>query len=228
VTASDDPEAPFRARAMAALRAAFGVGGGPMDTFRRSMVLDYEKWHDGIGYDLGALAAIPASEHPALLSLLAPPKGWREIEALLALGTPAAIAALRTAGTSSDSIEVRIHVADKAPALLDGPTRIGILRDAIMSATFTDGLINALEQIKAFHPPPLREALLRGIDARDGSTSFHLAATLAHIHGAEGGASNPALQPLLLQFSTPDRAAKARALTSLYQFLGLADDGSPR
>jgi hypothetical protein len=191
-------------------------------------VLDYEKWHDGIGYDLDALAAIPASEHPALLALLAPPKGWREIEALLALGTPAAIAALRTAGASSDSIEVRIHVADKAPALLDEPMRIGILRDAISTATFSDGLINALEQIAAFHPPALIDALLRGIDERDGSTAFHLAATLARIHGVEGGADNPALQPLLLRFSTPDRAARARALTSLFEFLGLADDGTPR
>jgi hypothetical protein len=228
VTASDDPEAPFRARAMAALRAAFGGGVRPMDTFRRSMVLDYEKWHDGVGYDLDAMAAIPVSEHPVLLSLLAPPKGWREINALLALATPAAIDALRTAGASSGSIEVRIHVADKAPSLLDEPTRIGILCDAIMTANFTDGLINALEQITRFHPPPVYDALLRGIETRDGSTSFHLAATLAHIHGAEGGASNPALQPLLLQFSTPDRAAKARALTTLFRFLGLADDGSRR
>jgi hypothetical protein len=39
--------------------------------FERSMVMDYEKWHDGIGYDIATMKAATPEERSAIESLLA-------------------------------------------------------------------------------------------------------------------------------------------------------------
>lgn len=64
--------------------------------FERSMLIDYEKWHDGEGYDLDAIADATAPEREAIEAVLLNrgPKDWRDIEAFAALDSPAARKAL--------------------------------------------------------------------------------------------------------------------------------------
>ena len=66
--------------------------------FLDSMILNFERWHDGIGYDLEALAQLDSRERSLVEKLLIEnliDKGdWRDVQALEALNTPSAIEAV--------------------------------------------------------------------------------------------------------------------------------------
>lgn len=211
----------FQDRAVAALRAAFGLGSDALTVFRRSMEIDYAKWHDGVGYDLDALRRVPAADHGALYPLLTPPGDWRDVEALAALRTPRADDALREAARSSTSNEVRVAVIRTASHLVDDALRIDVLRAAIDTATLSDGLIGALDQVADFHPPPLIDALLRALRARESELAYHFAETLARAFGADTSHAEANLRPVFLRFSTPDLSARERALRELGERLGI-------
>jgi len=64
----------------------------PLQRFERSMVIDYEKWHDGIGYDLDALRLASETERKAIEQMLIghSQRDWRDIEALAEIDTKTA------------------------------------------------------------------------------------------------------------------------------------------
>jgi hypothetical protein len=76
----------------------------PAQRFIDSMVMTFDMWHDGTGYNLDALRAVPEGELPALEAMLIAkrPWDWRDIEALGVLNTPTACEAIRTALTDPD------------------------------------------------------------------------------------------------------------------------------
>ncbi len=52
--------------------------------FEKSMNINYEKWHDGLGYDLDAIKSASATERKTIEQILIQhnPRDWRDIEAL--------------------------------------------------------------------------------------------------------------------------------------------------
>ncbi len=216
-----DPTRQFRDRAAAAMRAAMGLGSEPLAIFRRSMEIDYEKWHDGIGYDLDALQRVPPEEHGALYSHLVPPQGWRDVEALAAMNTPRANEALREAAQHSPVNEVRLWVTNVAPHLVEQSTRTTLLRRAIETATFADGMVSALDQIEPSDRAELSDDLLRGLLTRDGTLAYHFAATLAFIHGVIPSRDDTSLRPLFLRFNTPDLEARRGPYRELCETIGV-------
>ena len=93
------------------------------------MEMNYEKWHDGIGYDLGALAEATPKERAAIEGLLVArrPRDWRDVEALAALDTPRARKEL-VAALGDANAEVRLAVTRHAPHLVpDADKRAGVL-----------------------------------------------------------------------------------------------------
>ncbi|MEP7211031.1 MAG: hypothetical protein ABI740_09365 [Alphaproteobacteria bacterium] len=62
--------------------------------FRKSMVMDFDKWHDGLPYDIDALTQITRVEADQLTNELVAKSSldWRDVEALRALATPKALA----------------------------------------------------------------------------------------------------------------------------------------
>jgi hypothetical protein len=79
-----DPADPAAYPDMGAIRAAHDAprprvtprldgGSAAIDRFLRSLVIDYEKWHDGIGFDVDALReATPAERTPCTTSRCSP------------------------------------------------------------------------------------------------------------------------------------------------------------
>ena len=53
------------------------------------MMINYEKWHDGVGYDIEAVREAKPDERDEIEKLLINrnPLDWRDIEALAALGS---------------------------------------------------------------------------------------------------------------------------------------------
>ncbi len=138
------------------------------DRFVDSMNIDYDKWREGIGYDLDALAAATPIERALIQQMLVPhaTRGWRDVEALAALATDRAHDALRTA-LRDGGAEVRAAVLRHAPQLVDEPTRTDSLVRGLQEASFFGGLSEMLDDAAEFHPPAVVDVLLRHPAFRD-------------------------------------------------------------
>src|SRR5262245_55779768 len=75
------------------------AGGTLIERFRQSMRIDYEKWHDGIGYDMSLLEIASPAERKVIevMLLVRGANDWRDVEALARLNTPAARRTLKQA-----------------------------------------------------------------------------------------------------------------------------------
>jgi hypothetical protein len=104
-------------------RAAIAAESAALDRFRESMRIDYERWHDGIGYDLDALRAMSPLARSVIETSLTPPGGWRDVEALAELDTVTAADTLREAATRGTT-EIRMAVLSYAPHLVSEADRI--------------------------------------------------------------------------------------------------------
>ena len=226
------PPEPDRNAIRAEIRARQGVPeppppppplGSAVNRFARSMEIDYEKWHDGIGYDLEILRAASPEDRAEIERLLLArgAKDWRDVEALAALGSPAAHAALRKALRSRDHL-VRTAVHEYAPELASDAERVASLVHALERADFYEGLTQALRQVEHFHPPEVVQALLRGLRDRSGEVAVHFAAMLSYLHGKADSAFDMAQRPFFLRFATPDPAARAQAIHELCARIGVA------
>jgi len=109
-----------------------------MSRFIESMNIDYEKWHDGIGYDLRALEEADKKERKAIERILVNrnPKDWRDIEALAILDTPGARSALLVAVLGGIN-EVNMAVLRYAPELVNDELRTKLIVKALKSASFS-------------------------------------------------------------------------------------------
>jgi hypothetical protein len=190
--------------------------------FKASMVMNYEKWHDGIGYDLELIRQASPDELKAIEDLLLQrhAEDWRDIEALAALGTERARQALRDA-VRTGSTEVRLAVHSHAPELLTEARRTASLVQALQQAGPCAGLSKALLEVERFHPPEVVHALLRGLTEQDGTTACHFAAMLYFLHGKAESAFDWNHRPFFLRFNTDDLAEREKAVRELCDTIGV-------
>jgi hypothetical protein len=190
--------------------------GSPLARFLASMVMDYEKWREGIGYDLEALRDASPAERATIEGVLIDhaPRGWRDVEALALLTSDAARAALKDA-LRDDNAEVRAAVIAHAPELVSGEERLASLLRGIAEATSFHGLDAVLSEASAFHPAPVVDALLRAALHRPGEVAVHFAALLYFIHGRPDEPFDWDHRPFFLRFNTEDRAAREAVFREL-------------
>ena len=184
--------------------------------FKASMEIDYEKWHDGIGYDLDLIKQANPKEQKAIEDLLIQRRNgdWRDVEALAALDSPRAKEALKTAMRTGNA-QVRMAVHASAPELVTEPQRIASLVQALEQADNYSGLTQALLEVETFHPPEIIRVLLRGLMERDGGTACHLAGMLYFLHGKSAMAFDWNHRPFFLRFNTDDLAEREKAVREL-------------
>lgn len=194
----------------------------PIRRFENSMLMDYEKWHDGIGYDLDALRAMsPAEKKSAEATMIRRGvRDWRDIEALVCFATPEARAAIKAA-IDHPNIEVRNAVLRYAPELVGDSVRTDSLVKGLETASFFGGLSETLDQVAEFHPPLIVETLLRGVLRRDGTVAVHFAATLYYIHGLSPEPFDMAQRPFFLRFNTDDRKERETVFRELCEKIGV-------
>jgi hypothetical protein len=193
-----------------------------MRKFLNSMIIDYEKWHDGIGYDLDALKAMSQSEVQAVEQVLIDhqPRDWRDIEALAQIDSPAAKKAVETALRSHDPkvrLEALRHVAEK----VDNKERERLMIEAIETRDLYDGLSDVIDELPDFHPPGAIEALFRGSLKRDGEAAVHFAALLMYLHGKAAEPFDWNHRPFFLRFNTTDRGEREAAFRELCAIVGV-------
>ena len=192
-----------------------------VDQFRAGMRVDYEMWHDGVGYKLELLNGATDIEKAAILKMLAPPNGWRDVEALAALDFDGARAALRKA-LQSGNAEVRAAVLSHAPSIASDTERSETMLRALNPGPFLHDLSSVLDQVVDFHPPEIVNALFRGLLARTGDIATNYAAMLAFVHGKADSTFDWNLRPLFLKFNTDDGAERTQAFHELCALLELS------
>ncbi|MBL8981604.1 MAG: hypothetical protein JNL26_05440 [Gemmatimonadetes bacterium] len=188
--------------------------------FNDSKRIDYERWKEGIGYDLEALASLSVESQRAVERELTPPSGWRDVEALAALDTPTARETLRQA-IHAANLEVRLAVLSRAPAVVDDATRTQVILTALGEAAPFAGRTEALDLVMEYHPPEVVQALFGWLLRASGEMAYHYAATLAAIHGVVDSRYDWSLRPMYLAFNTEDPAARREAFLALCAKLGV-------
>ena len=169
--------------------------------FEASMAIDYEKWREGIGYDLSLLRDADLTQRAAIEAIVLGRgvQDWRDVEALAALDTPTARRALESALTHGTA-EIRLAVLRHAPAIVPPETKTALLVDALRTATFYGGLTQALREVETFHPSEIIEELLRGTLAREGEVAVHFAAMAMFLHGRAESSFDWSQRPFFLRF----------------------------
>lgn len=184
--------------------------------FRASMVIDHEKWHDGIGYDVDLIAQASPEERQAIEDLLISRnnRDWRDVEGLAALNSERAREALKEAMRSGDAY-IRMAVHTHAPDLITEAQRITSLVQALEHADFYGGLTIALSEVEQVHPPAVIDALLRGLMQREGAVACHFAAMLYFLHGRASAPFDWEHRPFFLRFNTTDMVEREKAVREL-------------
>jgi len=197
----------------------------PFERFAESMRPDRERWHDGVGHDLQALAeAGPDQRRLIEERLLArQPRTWHDIEALAALDTPRARAAILAALDDPDA-QVRAAVTRFAAQLVPHQDLVAALVRGLETAEIYGGLTQVLDQVEEFHPPPVVDALFRGALRREGEVAVHFAAMLMFVHGRATEAFDWDQRPFYLTFHTEDRAEREAAFRELCRRVGVPAD----
>jgi len=156
----------------------------PVSRFIESMKIDFEKWHDGIGYDLEALAEANKEEREVIERILVNrnPPNWRDIEALAILDTPGARSALKCAINSGNN-EVNMAVLRFAPELVDDELKTKLIVESLKSASFFHGLSQTLYLVETYHPKEVIKELFCGLLNREGEVAVSYAAMLFYIYG---------------------------------------------
>jgi hypothetical protein len=193
----------------------------PVQRFFASMVMDYEKWHDGIGYDLDAIEEMTEAQlRQVEARLIDQPRDWRDIEALACIDSPAARKAVEAALKSSDAkvrAEAMLHAADKA----DPKDREKRLIASLKKDARYGGLSEAIDEAEEFHPPGVIDALFRGALNRDGEAAVHFAALLKFLNGKAKEPFDWKHRPFFLRFNTDDRTERRAVFSELCEKVGV-------
>jgi len=193
------------------------------DRFMASTAIDYEAWHDGVGYDLDALRALEGADQAEAEGFLLERAGsdWRDLEALLALGTPAArdavVDQLRT-GRLEQRLWAAKYLGDD-PNLQED--REAAVVAGLGEAIFYGGLSVALDLATELRTPAMVEALFRASLRDEGEAAVQAAARLAFIHRKAKEEFDWELRPLFLRFNTADRGERTRAFRDLCKLCGV-------
>ena len=188
--------------------------------FKSSKVMNYEKWHDGVGYEVDLISQLSEEEQAEVQRMIVGKSKleWFDIEALAKLNTPAARERLVEA-LSDPEFSVRNAVQQYAPKLVSETVKTKSLVEALRDASLYGGLSQALDEAEEFHPPEVIQALFDGARNRDGETAVLMAAMLLYVHGISDEAFDLNERPFFLRFNTEDPIERFKVFSELQQRL---------
>lgn len=194
----------------------------PLQRFLDSMPMNFDRWHDGLGYDLSALDELTSTERESVESILIQhhPRDWRDIEALAKLNTPRACAEIEKALTSPDP-KIRREAMRHSGNKLNPSERERLLLEGLRNCSLVGGVGDAIDEAAEFHPPAVIDALFHGALHQDGQTAVHFAALLFYLHGKADETFDWNHRPFFLKFNTEDRAARKAVFSELCKIVGV-------
>ncbi len=196
--------------------------GEPYQRFLKSQDIDFDKWHDGIGYDLEALDDMSPEERVSIEAIIVSRSAWdwRDIEVLAHLDTPRSRDCLREASKGGDR-DVRLSVVQFGAEVLTEGEITAILVEALKNADLSNGLSQALDLVEGHHPKKVEDTLIDGVMSRKGDIAYHFASMLLFIHGKIESPYDTSMRPFLLRFNTEDGEERVLANNELKELIGL-------
>lgn len=190
--------------------------------FLQSMVITYDKWHDGEGYDLETLRKLTGRDRDAVETILIEhsPRDWRDVEALAQIKSDRARGVVEQSLRSHDQV-IRSTAMTYAGEKLDPAERERLLIRSLETSTIYGGLTHAIDEADEFHPPAVMDTLFRCTLDREGDIACHYAALLYYLHGKAKSQFDWDHRPFFLRFNTTDRAARKAAFLELCEKLGV-------
>jgi hypothetical protein len=189
--------------------------------FMASLELDHERWHDGEGFDLEALANIDASERGDVVWELARREAtWREIEALEQINIPPAFMAIKRALRDSESIDTRLAAAEALANMdkVEEPVDAVLAREIRKLDGIEDGCSRALLMAEEHPTEAVKKALL-GASLNRTESAMHCAGVLCYLAGVGKEPFDWDLRPLFLRLGPEepedDRKAAFKELCEL-------------
>ncbi|GEP43625.1 hypothetical protein [Brevifollis gellanilyticus] len=169
--------------------------------FLESMEMNYERWHDGIGYDLNVFESAKPKERKQIEDLLInrPLGDWRDVEALAALDSPRARKHLRGAFESAN-LDQKIDLISHATSLFTNKQRTEVLMTALQEADQSPSMTQVMLEIQEFHPPKIIKALLEGVKTREDVIAGAFAMMLLFLHGKADSPYDNNWRPFMLRF----------------------------
>lgn len=194
----------------------------PLQRFEKSMQIDYEKWHDGLGYDIDAIKLASQTERKAIEQMLIQhsPRDWRDIEALTVIGTENAREAVKNA-IKDPNPDVRVAVTRFAPNLVTNGERSQSIIDALEHAEIFTGLSQVLDDIEEYHPTVVKEAIIAGLLNREGEVAVLFAAMLFYLYGKAKEPFDMKQRPFFLRFNTENRKERVQVFQELCKQLSI-------
>jgi len=192
----------------------------PLQRFEASMNLDFEKWHDGIGYDIEAIRIASQAERDAIEQILInhSPRDWRDIEALAEINTKCARETIKEAIKDPNPV-VRVAVTRFAPDLVTDNERSQSIIDALQNTEIFSGLSQVLDEVERYHPEEVKEVLIKGLLNRKGDVAVLFAAMLFYLFGEAENPFDMKQRPFFLRFNTEDRKERVEVFRELCQKL---------
>jgi hypothetical protein len=188
----------------------------PLQRFIKSMAIDYEKWHDGVGYDIEAMKQTSPDEIIKIEQILVDhtPKDWRDIEALAQIDTPNAQEIIKKA-IKDPNPKVQIAVARFAPKLISHRQKTQSLVRILQNEEIFNGLSQALDEVEKYHPAEIKEALIKGLLNREGEVAVLFAAMLFYIYGKAKEPFDMNQRPFFLTFNMENKTERLAAFLEL-------------
>lgn len=200
-----------------------------LEKFRRSMAIGYMEWHDGIGYDLDALDALPPEDRQTAEDWLVARRAadWRDIEALDRLGSPRALRELMEA-LGVKSIDVRIEAARRLAdrALLSDTEIETIIVDALAQTKIIDGMVKTLSFAAAHPTAGVRAKLLYSALHGKNHIRVHAAALVHFLYGGSASHFDMNFRSFYLRFGAKDREERRAAYLELCKQIGVEPEES--
>jgi hypothetical protein len=191
------------------------------------MAIGYMEWHDGIGYDLNALAALSPDELLAAEDLLVARRAsdWRDLEALDRIGSARALDQLNRA-LQSESVDIQIEAAQRLASrgLLTESVIEAIIIAALGRTTIVDGMVKTLNFAAAHPSAAVRRKLLACAVRGNDDLRVHAAALVHFLYGGSSSPFDMAFRPLYLRFASRDRNERHAAYVELCRKIGVAPE----
>ncbi len=194
------------------------------ERFQNSRNIGYEQWHDGVGYDMDAFAAMTAEEKEFVAREIRQRGNldWRDMEVLQSAGDRESFDKLRDV-LAAGTIEERVHALR---SLIDTGKISASVCDFQLAHVIDDidgisGLTVAL-QLAAEHAGPMTNAaLLRGARDRPGA-AVNFAGMICYLAGVTKEEFDWKHRPLFLKMGKEESdSARAAAFAELCRLCGV-------
>ncbi|MCC6676734.1 MAG: hypothetical protein IT436_06280 [Phycisphaerales bacterium] len=184
---------------------------GLLKKFLDSMAIDYEKWHDGVGYDLEALREMTGPDRQRAEDELISRCGddWRDMEALAELKTARAILALKKF-LHRGKIGSRLAAAEYLHELGELDDLGPVLEEALRTSAGDFSLFSrAMDLVAEHRPGAVLPTLLDIARSGEGVRAVNAAAMLFYLRGKAEEPFDWDRRPFFLRFAEPGEERRA-------------------